>query len=678
MKKIYNLAGALLLSSGLMAQTFVSTSAENKNVVLEEFTGIYCGYCPDGHKRAQDYHDLHPNDVVLINIHEGGYAAPSGGDPDFRTQWGAAIDGQAGVAGYPAGTVNRRLFSGMQQGSGTAMSRGDWATAGGMILAESSCVNVEAQSSINLMTRELTVVVEAYYTAASSVSTNKLNVALLQNNVEGPQSGSSANPTQVLPNGNYMHNHMLRHLLTGQWGDAISTTTSGSFFTQTYVYTIPSDLNGIAYDLFNLEVAVFVSEGNQEILSGNMSPVSFITPPGVSMTDLEATTNMTMPSSYCSTSVTPEITVTNNSSVAIDTFEVSYVLNSNSPVIQSITTSLAAGASSTISFPSISLSSGANNIYYEANLNGNNTLIDSIANNNLASTGEFYTISPTAFATSFSEDFESYSSGDDDLNNAILENPNAENTYVVSNAVGGSAVNWNIGAFGNSPQSYRFRFYSWTGGSYASVVYENLDLSGATNHNLVFAHAYAQYSNENDKLEVNVSTDCGATWTNVYSMAGSSLATTNPYNSGYYYPQTDEWAADNVDLSSFDGEASVMIAFKAIGDSPYTGNNLYIDDIQVGSNVISVEENDIDKLVRVYPNPVKDVATIEFSVTEATEISYQIFNVVGEKVNEITSANINVGTSSYNVSTDNLANGSYFIKYTIGNKVSSKKFLIAK
>ena len=29
------------------AQTIVSTSPENKNVILEEFTGIYCQFCPD-------------------------------------------------------------------------------------------------------------------------------------------------------------------------------------------------------------------------------------------------------------------------------------------------------------------------------------------------------------------------------------------------------------------------------------------------------------------------------------------------------------------------------------------------------------------------------------------------------------------------------------------------------
>ena len=61
-----------------ISQTFVSTTPENKNVILEEFTGITCVYCPDGHRIAQDLHDANPNDVFLINIHTGGYASPQG------------------------------------------------------------------------------------------------------------------------------------------------------------------------------------------------------------------------------------------------------------------------------------------------------------------------------------------------------------------------------------------------------------------------------------------------------------------------------------------------------------------------------------------------------------------------------------------------------------------------
>ena len=38
-------------------------------------------------------------------------------------------------------------------------------------------------------TNTLTVNVEIYYTGSQTVTSNKLNVAVLQNNIEGPQSG---------------------------------------------------------------------------------------------------------------------------------------------------------------------------------------------------------------------------------------------------------------------------------------------------------------------------------------------------------------------------------------------------------------------------------------------------------------------------------------------------------
>lgn len=77
MKKVFTFTSSLLFTIGFFAQTFVSTTPENKNVVLEEFTGIHCGYCPNGHVVAQGISDNNPGDVVLVNIHVGSYAAPN-------------------------------------------------------------------------------------------------------------------------------------------------------------------------------------------------------------------------------------------------------------------------------------------------------------------------------------------------------------------------------------------------------------------------------------------------------------------------------------------------------------------------------------------------------------------------------------------------------------------------
>ena len=117
-------------------------------------------------------------------------------------------------------------------------------------------------------TNTLTVNVEIYYTGSQTVTSNKINVAVLQNNIEGPQSGgASYNPSTCFTNGNYNHTHMLRHLITGQWGEDITNVSQGHYETRSYTWNIPSDINGVDVDPTNLEIVTFIAEGQQNIFN---------------------------------------------------------------------------------------------------------------------------------------------------------------------------------------------------------------------------------------------------------------------------------------------------------------------------------------------------------------------------------------------------------------------------
>ena len=266
MKKLLSAVLLGLIVTTSFGQTIVSTSPENKKVILEEFTGIHCVYCPEGHAIAQALQDNNPGEVFLINIHVGSFAVPGAGEPDFRTQFGTAIANQSQLIGYPAATVNRHYFPGWAQngGTGTAMSRNRWTAAGGLILGEASYANMAVEADIDVQTNEVTVHVEVYYTGNSPQANNKLNVALLQNNTLGPQTGGNMGDE-------YVHQHRLIHLLTGQWGEDISPTTTGSFIDETYTYTIPEALNNVPIKIEDLELVVFMTETNQELISGNGS-----------------------------------------------------------------------------------------------------------------------------------------------------------------------------------------------------------------------------------------------------------------------------------------------------------------------------------------------------------------------------------------------------------------------
>ena len=269
MKKLLSITYALLLLVvQSVGQSIVTVSPQFKSAILEEFTGLHCGYCPDGHLIATTLRNNNPDRVILVNIHTGTYAVPSTGEPDYRTQWGDAIALQSDLTGYPAGTVNRHVYATAQTPGGTANGRSTWGAMASEIMLEVSPVNVGASSSYNFSTNELTIDVEAYYTSNSSTATNYINVVLIQDSLLGPQSGGATyNPTNYV-GADYVHGHMLRDMITGQWGDVISTTTQGSLYTNQYVYTVPADVNGLPIDVSNCHIVVFVTETYQEIYTG--------------------------------------------------------------------------------------------------------------------------------------------------------------------------------------------------------------------------------------------------------------------------------------------------------------------------------------------------------------------------------------------------------------------------
>ena len=253
-KSLFLINVILFLSLITYSQTLVSTDPELKTVVLEEFTGINCPNCPDGHAIAENIRAANPDRVIIVGIHQGSYAQPSAGQPDFRTSFGDALANQSALTGYPAGTVNRHLFPNYAMNNGTAMSRSAWTYAANQILLQQSPVNVGVKSTFEPSSRLLTVEVEVYYTSTPPASNNYINVALLESNVIAYQAGASSN---------YNHKNILRHFLTGQWGDTIQNLSSGSFRAKTYTYTVPS-----TYNINNCDVAVYVAETHQEIYSG--------------------------------------------------------------------------------------------------------------------------------------------------------------------------------------------------------------------------------------------------------------------------------------------------------------------------------------------------------------------------------------------------------------------------
>ena len=268
--------------SGLPAQevtdTLVSLEPGYRRVLMEEFTGMHCQNCPAGHRTANEIQEAYGDYCHVINIHAGSLATPYPGQTDLRSAYGEALATQAGVTGIPSVSVNRHLFSSAQ--TAWAMTGPDtWFDYVDEVVGMETYVNVGAEATIDWQSRELDVTVQLYYTGDAPEEGNRIHVAVVQNNVEGYQIGSEANPDQVLENGNYLHQHVLRDLLTGLEGDLVETVAAGTLLQRTYSKVLPESLNQLPMEIMDLQVVVFVSEAEGEVMDACQAPVCFVNGP---------------------------------------------------------------------------------------------------------------------------------------------------------------------------------------------------------------------------------------------------------------------------------------------------------------------------------------------------------------------------------------------------------------
>lgn len=590
MKKIFiSLLGAFLAFGAMAQPTFVSTAPANKNVVLEEYTGKDCTYCPDGHLRATQLAAANPGRVVLINIHQGSFA---NGTPNYKTAFGDALANQTGLTGYPSGTINRRVFA----GTTTALGRSDWAANANIVKGESSFVNVAAQAQIDAATRILTVTVEAYYTGEADNNFNLLNVALLQNNVLGPQIGMTANPSQII-NGQYNHMHMLRHLLTGQWGDTLKVETgnipSGTFFTKTYTYTLPANINNVPLELGSLELAVFVSQNKQVIYTGSLCEPTYVNLNPVGGEIFSATIN---PDFGCNETATPSLIVKNIGQAPITSMVIGYKSGNNAQQTFNYTGSVptfAKTAEIVLSPVDVVL--------------GTSTAVDLeiISINGVAQTGLTYSKN-------------------------ILK-------PILVDAVDSVKLKLNIDRYGSE--------ITWNVKNSSGAIvaqggpYTNASASGTrlieVNFNLQTIGCYTFEIKDSYGDGINAGAGAGN-----YTIIDNNLATL---------------ASSNGKFGA--GEKKDIKLVSVVG----------LNDIE--NNISSFD---------VYPNPVKDIATLDINLNSSSVGTVQVIDMLGRNVIDLGTKSMKAGQNSIQLNTSKLNNGMYFIKVTTDNGVISKKITVSK
>jgi hypothetical protein len=229
---------ALLLFSALGITSFASAQFSIQHAVIEEFTGAWCGYCPDGALIVEDI--IATNDrAIAVGIHNSDAMTTADGDE---------VDGFFNSLGYPGATINR---------NGGAISRNLWESNVTTTTGGSGYVTIGLDSlNFNVSTREVTLSANAFFTGPVT-GDMRFVVWVTEDNIN--QTGTGYNQTNYYnttsghpyygagdPIVGFNHRHVLRLMPEGAWGVAGIIPTSVNYGTsvdRSFSFTLPGSVD---------------------------------------------------------------------------------------------------------------------------------------------------------------------------------------------------------------------------------------------------------------------------------------------------------------------------------------------------------------------------------------------------------------------------------------------------
>ncbi len=225
-------------------------SAEAKNVLIEEFTGVQCPNCPAGHAQVVTLKSQYPGRVTGIALHPSnalGYPYPYSAQ-NLIDASSTTLLNYLGSPGFePCAGIDRQLFSNQ---TNILTDRNYWAGFTAQELALSPKVNILLSDAYNASTNVVTVVAELHYTQ-DVTQVNNITVALTEDSIVTAQLNGATVDTF------YVHNDALRMLLTGNTGDNVAynanvTLVAGRVVRLVYQATLkpawkPEHMHVVAY-----------------------------------------------------------------------------------------------------------------------------------------------------------------------------------------------------------------------------------------------------------------------------------------------------------------------------------------------------------------------------------------------------------------------------------------------
>jgi len=367
----------------------------------------------------------------------------------------------------------------------------------------------------------------------------------------------------------------------------------------------------------------------------------------VTLDDYAVVQSLSVPSNYsCASDLSGATAVlSNDGGTTITSATVNYKIDNGTVQTAPFTGNIAPGGTTNFAIPTTASASGSHTLTsYLTNINGSGS-VSPVG----TATTTFANISAPGTTGNFSQNFTS-----------------AAFPYTNYHVASTSGDNW-VRATANTG-CIKYNNYSFSAGKKGDTYIAPVDMTSISSANMTFDVAYRQYSTENDKLEVFVSADCGATWTSVYSKQGTTLSTGAAQTAAFTPAASSDWRNESVSLASYASASKLHIKFTAT--SAY-GNNLYVDNI----NIAAAGVNELNQVgMDVYPNPASDLVNVKFE-GKGGNYEIAITDLAGRTISTQNVANAE-GAQNVAISVNDLKAGNYIVTVKTEGAVSTQKVVV--
>ena len=612
MKKIL-----LSLSVSLLVGTAFS---QQRMVLTESFSQASCGPCASQNPALEALMAANPTKVVAVK-----YQVSWPGVDPMNAQNPTDVSARQG-AYYNISGVPDRVMDGTNMDVTQAAIDARYAVA--------SPVNMTLNHVVNSITNTVDIVVTVTAPAVWNPSNTVMQLAMIERNITFTSAPGS--------NGETVFHNVMRKMIPSPTGTAVvasnfnaangtQTFTFSGIAIPTYIYN-PNEIGFVAWVQNNTTKEVYQAGYSAPIPLPNYGVIASIN---------SATYT-------CGTSLTGAVAVLNNRGAnTITSATVNYKIDNGTVQTAPFSGNLTVGSTSNFTIPTTTTTSGAHTLsVYLTNINGSGSTTPMGQ-----FTTSFATISVTPSTSNFYQDFTSSAFP---YANYFVTSPQSNN-WVRSTASSGSI---------------KYDAYNFAAGSVGEVYLAPVNLSSISNPSLSFAVAHREYAAAySDVLDVEVSTNCGQTWTNIYSKAGAQLSNAGgTYVTGAFTPVAANWRVEYVNIANFASANNALFKFKATSDY---GNNIYVDNINIGTASI---EALTETSFNVYPNPASDLVNISFE-GENTDYSISLMDIQGRVISSREIANAS-GEQVVSFSTENVAKGSYIVTVTSNGAITTKNVVI--